>query len=157
MLGSSHLDLPLQLFFPVFFVGTWFSVLFILSRMGGWTELSEKYRCDEPRVSSWRCVQFAKFGLVSYKRCLWIAAASDGMYLKTGPLFLFRAFHPPLRIPWSAIKGVEEQKYWWMDVCEIQVNNPPVRIVLERSALSESERFLPVNIKRLESKAPSQS
>src|SRR4030095_9521810 len=93
------------LFFPIFFVATWVSVLGVLARVGGWSRLSATYPCDDPRVTSWKGLRWAKIGPVSYKQCLSIAVAPEGLYLKTGLPFLFRAFHPPLRIPWSAIRS----------------------------------------------------
>jgi hypothetical protein len=101
---------PFQLS-PIGFPLFWIAMLFVLAQTGGWAELSEKYRCDHSFSGSCSGWQWAKIGSVNYKECLWIGISLEGLYIKTGPLFMFRAFHPPLLIPWSAIKSADERQY----------------------------------------------
>lgn len=124
----------------------------MLAQIGGWSELAQKYRTDNTFIGSWKGWQFGTFGGVKYKQCLWVAAAPEGLYIKTGPLFLFRLFHPPLLIPWSAINSIEEREFWWRRVFQIHVTDSPVKITLQQDALSEGQRFLGDKLKLLEKK-----
>lgn len=129
--------------FLLYFLGIWVGILFILSKIGGWSLLAEKYRDDGSKVHRWRRFTRGIFRYsVAYKGCLWVSPEADGLYLKTGPLFFFRMFHPPLRIPWSAIKSASERKYWWMKLIDLEFTDPPMKISLDAEALKDAGRFL---------------
>src|SRR5438067_475501 len=98
---------------PIIFIAMWLAVSFLLSYIGGWARLAQRFPCRDGYVGSWKSWQSGKIGVVNYNSCLWVAAAPEGLYIRTGPLFLYRAFHAPLLVPWTAIRSVEERKYWW--------------------------------------------
>jgi hypothetical protein len=57
-----------------------------------------------------------------------MTAAQDALYLSV--LFLFRAGHPPLRIPWSEIR-FGETTFFWKTYIELTLGNEeqiPMRI-----------------------------
>ena len=126
--------------FPLLFLSVWIGVSFIISVVGGWTTLSRKYRCTST-MASWKGWQSANIGGVSYNHCLWLAAEPEGLYLKTGPAFFFRAFHPPLMIPWQAIKEVQQKTIWGIRLVELRVE-PQVTIRFMPQSLSSAKRFL---------------
>jgi len=132
-----------QMLFPFLLVPGWFGALWSAAQLSGWAKLAAKYRCDEDAsVESWKGWRWGKFGIASYKRCLWIAVTPKGLHIKTGPLFLFRPFHPPLLIPWSKIRSVEESSYWWLRTIKIRLTDFDKEIMLERRILDDAQRFL---------------
>jgi hypothetical protein len=94
--------------FPALFIGIWFSVMFLVSRLGGWHRLSSRYRLSGIFSGKvWR-FQSGKFNWAGYNSCLSMGGNEKGLYV--APLFLFRFGHPPLFIPWGDIT-VEKKKF----------------------------------------------
>jgi hypothetical protein len=52
---------------------------------------------------------------------------------------LFRAGHPPLFIPWSAIQNPRQRKWRWFDTIAFDVGIPPVATVRLPSWMVEEE------------------
>lgn len=76
----------------------------------GWRHLSQHYKVHGPysaRRIGLISVRLNSF--VSYNNVILAAANKEGFYLK--PIFLFRPFHPPLFIPWTAVRKVEKQSF----------------------------------------------
>lgn len=85
---------------PLVFVSFWMGVCWLLALVGGWRSLASRYRVDsEPRPTT-RSTS-GMVGLVSYNGVLELAASGLGLDLRV--MKLFRAGHPPLRIPWTDI------------------------------------------------------
>jgi hypothetical protein len=133
----------LPYFMPFSFALFWFLMLFAQARMSGWSELAKKYRNDNSIVD-WTGWQYGTIGAVEYKGCLWLAATAEGLYIKTGPLFLFRPFHPTILIPWAEITKVQERKRMFLfpKVVDIQMQNSHVKLAVSKKAFVESRRFL---------------
>jgi hypothetical protein len=94
--------------FCLAFVGLWIGASIFLAR-GNWTALAGAYRfAGELPAGYWRC-PVGHVGSESYENGLTIAADSEGLYLAV--VFLFRAGHPPLFIPWSEISANTEQRF----------------------------------------------
>ena len=96
------------LLFPLFFVGLWVGVGFVISRMG-WHSFATRYLARSQPVgtayrspSSWFGVIFA-----SYRNVVRVTFTEAGVYFSV--MFLFRAFHPPFLVPWSSVKRVEKK------------------------------------------------
>jgi len=103
---------PVWFIFLAFF-GTWFFVIFFISRVGGWSRLAETYRTEQPFLGSLIRFQAAQFRRsTNYNGCLNFGADPSGLYIV--PVVLFRMFHPPLLIPWEEIttKPVKLLRYW---------------------------------------------
>jgi hypothetical protein len=91
---------------PLVFIGFWMSVCWLLALAGGWRGLATRYRVDsEPRPQTQSTS--GMLGLVSYNGVLELAASNVGLDLRV--MMLFRAGHPPLRIPWADIRVESEQ------------------------------------------------
>ena len=94
--------------FPLFFVGIWLFVCFIISHEG-WRSLSSRYSSPVRPAgiaynspSSW-------FGVLGhYHNVVRVVFTDAGVYFYV--LFLFRAFHPPFLVPWESVKRVEKKK-----------------------------------------------
>ncbi len=103
-----HSDPPpvwLVAVFPLFFVTMWIVVCYIISKKG-WSSLARLYRVEKlpegqrfDRLSGYFSMQG------SYNNALIASISPEGFGL--GILILFRAFHPPLLIPWSNVTVTE--------------------------------------------------
>jgi hypothetical protein len=92
----------LVLLILVGFVLIWSGVVWLLAWLSGWQRLARHYRCaDAPQGQPMRPF-LAMLGPVSYRGVLTIQTAPEGLYLSI--IVLFRMGHPPLLIPWQAIK-----------------------------------------------------
>lgn len=111
-----------QWFFPAF-VMFWLAICGALSLIGGWYELSHRFKNNETidgerfrfrsGVIGWRAFP------VSYRSCLFATVGSKGVALSI--LFPFRFLHPRLVIPWSAVERCERVRFWFMNQVAIHV------------------------------------
>ena len=98
--------------FVLLFVGAWLGTCALLSFMGGWHRLAQKFRAasgiDGERI------RFASmsFGTglfpVRYRNTLFVTVDRTGVGLSV--LFPFRVLHPPLFIPWSAVETIRPEQ-----------------------------------------------
>lgn len=85
----------------VAFVGFWLGVCWLLGLASGWRGLAARHRASrEPPLGS--RMTSGMLGVVSYNGVLEIGADVEGLDLRV--MAMFRAGHPPLRIPWSVIR-----------------------------------------------------
>jgi hypothetical protein len=90
---------------PLVFVGFWMGVCWLLALVAGWRGLASRYRVDtEPKPATQ--TTSGMVGLVSYNGVLQVGASNAGLDLRV--MVLFRAGHPPLRIPWTDIRVESE-------------------------------------------------
>jgi hypothetical protein len=109
--------------FPVFFVGMWLLVTFLLSAMGGWRALAQHYVASSPFSGQrfrFRSAQLG--GYVNYGGCLTLGAGPSGLYLAVLPLF--RMAHPPLIVPWTDITA-REVRSWFLSAIELEFAKVP--------------------------------
>jgi hypothetical protein len=130
-----------SLLFLFQFLAMWFAVHFALALIDGWGALAKNYSCDGDITDNWKGWQTGYFGWVHYRSCLWVAATPKGLCLKTGPLFFFRAFHPPLCIPWEAFDTVKERQFFWVRFYDFHTSSPNVKISVQASAVEDGKRF----------------
>ena len=99
-----HLPLFWAVGLPLYLVLLWLLLAAISSVMSGWRGLARFYRFPGGRFSgaTWRWQSGALRYWTRYGNVLVVGASPEGLYLST--VFLFRAFHPPLLIPWNEIK-----------------------------------------------------
>ncbi len=117
--------------FAALFPFVWCFVSFVLSFVGGWHELARRHPAgpkpkdgvDYPMCSG----RTGEFG-ASYKGCLNVTIAREGLYMV--PLFLFRAFHPPLLLPWSCVAGMEERQFLLTRALEVRCEVEARKITL---------------------------
>ncbi len=133
-------------FFVVFFLGIWVVVSFTLSRVSGWTRLAQHYPADRSFDGQLIRFQAAQFrAATNYNGCLDFGANYEGLYIV--PMFLFRAFHPPLLIPWSDITARPIKLWGIWNFIELRFQRAPdipVRIkvqLAQRLAAASMGRF----------------
>lgn len=102
-------SLGLWSLFPIGFVAFWLFISWVISIMGGWSSLAQKYPLYE-KFQGRQTVTSGRVGMCNYGGALKIGANDEGLYL--GVFFLFRFGHKPLMVPWESIK-VERKKKWF--------------------------------------------
>jgi len=133
------------LLFPVLFIGMFILIAYIVSRTG-WVRLVEKYKAVEgfqgERVGF---LISASVNSGNYNNMIILKYNYEGIYLKTG--IIFRAFHPPVLIPWSEIKEVRERKIFFTNMKELVVGDPFVAIItLKASVYNRIEKPAKFNL-----------
>lgn len=89
-------------YFPLYFLLLWVFIAYVVSWIGGWHLLAQRFRIDSEFtgiVYRWFYATM-RWG-VHYNGSLKIGADIEGLYI--APLFLFRIGHPSLVIPWTEI------------------------------------------------------
>ncbi|HSW14951.1 MAG TPA: hypothetical protein VLI06_19045 [Solimonas sp.] len=105
----------------------WCGICLLLSRIGGWHRLAGVYETQRPPQGRRHGWQQGWFGGVSYRGCLHIYVAPEGLYLTV--MGLLRVGHPPLMIPWGAIHGIEPRRYLWRRMTRFQIGQPVLATV----------------------------
>lgn len=104
--------LPMSPFwFLAAFVLLWCTVSAILAFGGGWFGLARRYRgrpAEMVRSITMASGSFDGLG-AHYGNCLTVSVSPAGIGLSV--VLPFRAFHPPVLIPWSAIEQCESWKW----------------------------------------------
>jgi hypothetical protein len=106
------------------FVLIWSGVVWLLAWLSGWQELARHYRYTgtpkgQPIGTFW-----AMLGPVNHRGTLTMQAAPEGLYLAT--MVLFRIGHPPLLIPWHAIKRQEGRQLSLIKMVALDLGNPKI-------------------------------
>jgi len=111
------------------FVVVWCVTLALTALASGWHGLARHYRAQRSFGGArWHLQQARLRYGVGYNGCLTIGADRFGLYLSV--LAPFRAFHPPLYLPWSELHA-EAGKSWFVPVVRITPRKvPTVSIVL---------------------------
>jgi len=100
-----------QYFYPLFAL-MWVGIVAVLSVLGGWARLSSRYPSRSNETG--QRFRFASMALgaslfpVNYSHCLTVQVGSSGIGIR--PFILFRLFHAPLFIPWSAVAECKRKK-----------------------------------------------
>lgn len=118
--------------FPIIFAGVWFSVLFLLSRFGGWADMARKFRAveiPEGLVLRWQSVQLG--GWCNYNRVLTFVISEKGFYMAPWKPFSFG--HQPLLIPWEEIRNSTPKKLLWIKQVVSEIGSPAIaKMCVER-------------------------
>lgn len=112
--------------FPIFFIGMWILVTFVIAKMG-WAALVENYQFDDTFTGEKIGLISASINSANYKNSLILKYNDEGIYLK--PIFLFRLFHKPVLIPWKEIKDIRDKKILFITIKELTVGHPSVAFI----------------------------
>lgn len=129
------------------FVVSWLLITGLVSVLGGWRALAERYQApDGFDVEPEERFRFRNILLrrlpwfpARYRGCVTLSLSSAGLHLAI--LFVFRFHHPPLLIPWSAIVRCEEGSllgFRWTEV-EVRDADPLIRIYAGAGAAVAAE------------------
>lgn len=133
--SQTLLIIAIVIVFPVFFIGIWSGVCYLIAAIGGWQGLARKYETakDTP-VDQKFTGQYGKFGLSNYKYTLTVGFSSNGLFFANNPLF--RIGHPPMLIPWSTVKLISSNG----SMLHLQVDD--TNIWLNKKLLSNFKTYL---------------
>jgi hypothetical protein len=135
-------DWWLPLLFPGFFVGLWCAIAGILAWAGGWTALAAQYGTDQAPPADRRRLVSGLVGCAQYRSCLVVgssSSSSEGLYLAVFPLF--RPFHPPLLIPWTALTLQEPPRLRGAALAALEVSREGGAAVLLRLPVDVTRAF----------------
>ncbi len=105
--------------FPLF----WSTIVYLISRLGGWGSMAEAYSTREPLSAQCFSLQSAILRLASnYNGVLKICADDEGLYFSV--MFLFRPGHPPFFVPWEEISGTK-RRYFFYSVIDLRFQRTP--------------------------------
>lgn len=113
MQDSSN-TIPLY-FIPFFVSGVFILVCYVISFLGGWFSLSQRFRKESEPYGDTRSAGPLIYEVnlrfwTRYSSAIRMTAAKDALYLSV--FFLFRIGHPPLRIPWNEIRFGKTKFLW---------------------------------------------
>lgn len=118
--------------FPLVFGGIWCLILRILSSASGWGRLAARFQHPGKFDGTCHHFQSARMKGVNFNSALVIGANREGLYL--APMILFRAFHPPLLVPWAEV-GAEPVKTLWFSGYRLTFRPfPDIKLDLGRRA-----------------------
>jgi len=117
--------------FPWMFLGFWIAISYLVSFLGGWQTLSKTYRfhAPYPKGIRWFGWHSGSIGLAGYRSCLWVGLHATGVFLRTGPLLLFRAGHPPLFIPWTAFEETKQHRFLFFKWSTLELAQSPSLVI----------------------------
>lgn len=110
--------------FPFFFGALWCGVCLLLSGLGGWGRLAEKFAALRPPAGTRFFMQSGKVGVVNYKGCLTVHTSADGLHLAVWPFF--RIGHKPLLIPWRDIHNGQVRSVLFSESVAFEVGSPKI-------------------------------
>jgi hypothetical protein len=96
--------------FILYFVSLWCVVAAAISVVGGWHQLSKKFRQVHPFDGVSDGLQSGQMRwFANYRGCLRLGANEEGLYM--GVLSIFRFMHPPLLVPWNQIRAFRAKRW----------------------------------------------
>jgi len=109
----------------------WVGITVLLSRLGGWATLSDRFRATEPPTGDrfhFVSGSMGAFLPVNYGSCLTVTVNERGFHLAI--LLPFRLGSPPLFIPWSEVASIDEKRFLFTRFASIRVRDawPEIRI-----------------------------
>jgi hypothetical protein len=126
--------------FILFFTSLWCGISLLLSRVGGWARLAERFPAPEPPEGKRFRSQNGRLGLVNYNRCLTIYISKAGLSLLMTPIF--RVGHRPMLIPWKEIHDVDTQRILWAEFVSFQIGSPTMATLRLSKAMFDEARPL---------------
>ena len=105
-----------------------------MARVGGWSSLAETFR--KSRAAKGKRFYFVSATMINtnnnstsnfyYNGGLFVSVINEGMFLSVCPQYRF--MHPPLYIPWSQIKSVDENRQGLYSLVQLGEQWPAINI-----------------------------
>lgn len=138
-----------MLLIPIGFILIWSLVCVLLAWLGGWQRLARHYRCRHVPKGQPISTFVAMLGPVNHRGTLTIQAAPEGLYLSM--MVLFRMGHPPLLIPWQAVKPQRSEQGLLIKWLALDLGDPKITTLRLPAALVDTavlEQYIkPVSVK----------
>ena len=114
------MDQYFPIFFPFFFLGLWIFVTYWIALTSGWRLLAKRFRFQGVFTGAKWSMQSARMRMTAhYSGALTVGADNTGLFIV--PFFLFRAWHPPLFIPWVEITATAKTQLYFFKVVELRL------------------------------------
>lgn len=132
--------------FPLF----WLGITGLLSIVGGWRELAGSYATGPATFSGSRAINAAgamrRFLLpVNYSNILRVHVRDDGFGLAVWGVFRF--MHPPLFIPWAAVRDCRAGSIFFWHYAEVRLHGSSIAIMVGgRAGRAILERWTSVRV-----------
>ena len=134
----SLLVILIVLLFPLAFGGMWCGVLLLLSRLSGWHRLAQHFASDRLPDGTRFQWQSGYLGLISYRHCLNITVAANGLHLAVS--LPFRIGHPNLLIPWQAIGPRSDERFFWHSLSRMEIGRPALATLKLPASVMDARR-----------------
>lgn len=128
--------------FIAIFIGFWCLILWLLSHMGGWARLAHEFAASQPPAGDRFGMQSIRVGWVNYNNCVVIHSSEAGLHIQTWRLFVVA--HPPIFLPWSALKKVSQGRvlFWRWVKLEVSTTGRTTTLTLSQKVLAGREGLL---------------
>lgn len=111
--------------FVIFFPLMWCFVVWLLSQVGGWSALAQRYAAgDRPVSGEAHKSVTGMVGATSYRNILTLHLNEDGFFIE--PMALFRIAHPRLFIPWQEVTDRSIVTLLWWQAERLTIGSPKV-------------------------------
>ncbi len=104
-------------------------LLYYLLSKGGWGQLKQRYRVEQPPGGTIVRRQTVKIGLVTFKQCITVGIADEGLYLSM--------WRTTVLIPWSELAAAGETTLFWRRVPVLAVGQPQITTLTFEHGLIE--------------------
>lgn len=104
----------------------WCAIVFLVSRIAGWGTLGAFPAAPEPAHGRAFRYQTGWVGIMSYRNCLHITVAPEGLHLSLP--FFFRPGHKPLLIPWGELRNRQQGSVFRYEYVQFEAGPKAVRI-----------------------------
>ncbi len=110
--------------FVVFFVVIWSGVCLLLSVIGGWGRIAQRFPARQPPTGTGYGGQTGMVGTANYRGVLTVHASTEGIHVAV--MVFFRLGHPPLFIPWSEMHDVSTRRILLFEYVGFDVGSPKI-------------------------------
>lgn len=122
-----NIGIWIMIVFPPLFLGMWCLICVMLSNMGGWKRLANRYPAPDRPTGERHSMASAMIGGVSYKSCLTLYSSTEGIYFSVW--IIFRMNHRPFLIPWSELNNLQVKKLLWSKYVKFDVGTPKIATI----------------------------
>jgi len=116
-------------------------ILLVLSKLGGWSALAERYRTDRSFQGTLWNYQFGFLGSTRYNGALTVGSGSEGLYLAV--IVFLRPFHPPLLIPWHEVALGGRKSILFGELVEFRLGQEPLASLWLHESLAQKVASAP--------------
>ncbi len=109
-----------------FVVAMVFLSLTIFARFGGLTQLFGRYPAGHEPTGDKFTGQHAMLGAVRYRFCTTYIIGPEGLYMWVRPPL---TKYPPVLIPWSEIKSLQETMLYWQKALRLTIGEPKLAVL----------------------------
>lgn len=109
--------------FPLF----WIFVVWLISHLSGWQKLAKRYPATLPPQGRHMGGQTLAIGYSRYRNTMEMVANPTGIWMQ--PMWLFRAGHKPVFIPWGEFNNPQPTTWRWQNLMHYDVGLPKVATI----------------------------